>query len=319
MVGPHFSFGVIEVKLARRRFWCFESAYTQKQGASPLMSPYPTWNSDACACNCYIYVCMYRWCSQSIKQTRIRRKQKDRNRCASSPVRIGWSFWCHGSPYASDSFTLSDRFLFLTTGEMDRWRGWCKKYVWPTRGRRFALSLLIYFSRACRQFAYLTRIIIENLQWGVQLKVFSQTQFLCPGLTCSGLCSSNHQCMKSFVLYQFAKYGLESGFLGRKWASRPAPPILPYPTWSTDVDLRHARSIFKEWRVCAQIFWTSMHSHKYIHVCMYRTCSTSIKQNWSTSKRKDRNRCASSPVWIWRSLWCHASHCGSDRWDRSLV
>ena len=81
-------------------------------------------------------------------------------------------------------------------------------YVWPTPPLTFfALSFLIGFFRACRQFSSRSRKIIENLQYAVQIEIFSKNTFFCP-TTYSGLCSSDHPCMKILFLVGFFGLGM---------------------------------------------------------------------------------------------------------------
>ena len=57
----------------------------------------------------------------------------------------------------------------------------------------FALSFLIDFFRACRQFASYSRKIIENLQFSVQIEIFSKNTFFAqPPPTLSSVAQTTH-------------------------------------------------------------------------------------------------------------------------------
>ena len=62
--------------------------------------------------------------------------------------------------------------------------------------------------RACRQFASYSREIIENLQFTVQIEIFPKNTLFCPTTTYSGLCSSDHPCMKTLFLVWFLGLGV---------------------------------------------------------------------------------------------------------------
>ena len=57
----------------------------------------------------------------------------------------------------------------------------------------FALSFLIDFFQACRQFAIYSRKIIENLQFAVQIEIFSKnTFFALPPPTLGSVAQTTH-------------------------------------------------------------------------------------------------------------------------------
>ena len=64
-----------------------------------------------------------------------------------------------------------------------------------------------FFFRACQQFASYSRKIIENLEFAAQIEIFPK-YFFCPATTYSGLCSSDHTCMKILFLIGFLGLGV---------------------------------------------------------------------------------------------------------------
>ena len=78
----------------------------------------------------------------------------------------------------------------------------------------FALSFLIDFFRAYRQFASYSRKIIENLQLAVQIEIFPKNTFS-PTSTYSGLCSSDHPCMQ--ILFLVGVLGLGVIYSGKNF------------------------------------------------------------------------------------------------------
>ena len=71
----------------------------------------------------------------------------------------------------------------------------------------FCFEIFDWFFRVCRQFVSYSRKIIENLQFAVQVKNLPKNLF-CPTTTYSGLCSSDHTCMKNLFLVGFLGLGV---------------------------------------------------------------------------------------------------------------
>ena len=81
--------------------------------------------------------------------------------------------------------------------------------VWPPPPLAFLLwAFWLSFFRTCRQFASYSKKTIENLQFSVQIKIFPKNTFFCPTTTYSGLCSSDHPCMKILFLVEFLGVGV---------------------------------------------------------------------------------------------------------------
>ena len=72
----------------------------------------------------------------------------------------------------------------------------------------FALSFLIDFCRACREYAPIIRKIIENWKFAVQIEIFQKNTIFAPTTTYSRLCSADHTCMETLFLAGFFRPGV---------------------------------------------------------------------------------------------------------------
>ena len=80
---------------------------------------------------------------------------------------------------------------------------------------------LILF-RACWEFSSYSRKTIENLQFAVQIGIFPQNTFFCSTTAYSGLCSSDHPCIKSLFLVGCLSLGVI--YSEKKFKVRRSPP-----------------------------------------------------------------------------------------------
>ena len=86
----------------------------------------------------------------------------------------------------------------------------------------FALSFLIDFLRGCREYAPIIRKTIENWKFAVQIEILQKNTCFCLTTTYSGLCSSDHTCIKILFLVGFLVLGVI--YSGKSFGVRRSPP-----------------------------------------------------------------------------------------------
>ena len=86
----------------------------------------------------------------------------------------------------------------------------------------FCFGVLIDFVLSLSAIFFPFKETIENLQFAVQIEIFPQNTFLCPSTTYSGLCRSDHPCMK--ILFLVGVLGLGVIYSEKKIEVRRSPP-----------------------------------------------------------------------------------------------